>query len=136
MTTCVKYKGPPITSRSCTQRPSTSRRKGFSRSSSELSSSKGVWLPRKFQENEGRERKKKSGKLEKKRAESFCAQNLLIESLYRLRLIYAQNKGKLQKKKKKNQDQKVLEGIKWEENQKYNKNIKASKSGEQCLRGE
>ena len=37
---------------------------------------------------------------------------------------------------KKNQDQKVLEGIKWEENQKYNKNIKASKTGEQCWRGE
>ena len=32
------------------------------------------------------------------------------------------------KKKKKNQDQKVLEGIKWEENKKYNKNIKAFKS--------
>ena len=32
----------------------------------------------------------------------------VIDSLYRLRLIYAQNKGKLQK----NQDRKVLEGIK------------------------
>ena len=37
---------------------------------------------------------------------------------------------------KKNQDQKVLEGIKWEENQKYNKNIKASKAGEQSWRCE
>ena len=41
-----------------------------------------------------------------------------------------------EKYKKKNQNQKVLEGIKWEENQKYNKNTKASKAGEQCWRGE
>ena len=37
---------------------------------------------------------------------------------------------------KNNQNHKVLEGIKWEENQKYNKNTKASKAGEQCWMGE
>ena len=34
-------------------------------------------------------------------------------------------------KKTKKQNQKVLEGIKWEEKQKYNKNTKALKGGEQ-----
>ena len=35
--------------------------------------------------------------------------------------------------KKKNQDRKVLEGIKWEETKNCNKNMKASKTGEQWL---
>ena len=49
--------------------------KGFSRSSSELSSSESVWLPRKWKENE-----RKGEKMEKAgEAESLCAKTLLID---------------------------------------------------------
>ena len=34
---------------------------------------------------------------------------------------------------KKNQDRKVLEGIKWEETKNCNKNMKVSKTGEQWM---
>ena len=47
VTTYVKNRRSPVPSRSYTQQPSASRRKGFSLSSSKLSSLKGVWKPRK-----------------------------------------------------------------------------------------
>ena len=75
------------------------------------------------------EEKKPSGK-----AESFPSLFFLfLQSLYRQRLIYVQNKGRLQK----NHDRKVLEGIKWEETKNCNENMKASKTGEHgCRRHE
>ena len=75
---------------------------------------------------ESGEKMKNAGEL-KASPKKFIAE--VIASLYRLRLIYAQNKGKLQK----NQDRKVFEGIKWEETKNCNKNMIASKTGEQWL---
>ena len=50
-------------------------REGFSRSSSELSSSEGVWLPRKWKENERhRDKMEKTGEVE-----SFYAKTLLLK---------------------------------------------------------
>ena len=58
-------------------------KKGFSRSSSELSSSKGVWLSRKWKENErqGEKMKQKAGELKASPAKNLLRSDFQLQGL-------------------------------------------------------